>query len=273
MTIRLIVSDLDGTLLNSDHVVSPWTEQVIRQARAQGVLFTVATGKTFSSTVGLIEQFDIEIPVICGNGTQVFAPNGDLRFVDPIPPEMALHALDMARTRQFTPVLYTETGLLAPAHDANVQELIDHHEPVPDFTPAIEQAIHNGHKPFKLVLMHQNAATVDAFQYELEQVFAGKAQVLRSGLASVVEVLPSAASKATALEFILQDVGLTWAETMCLGDSFNDLEMLNRAQIGVAMGNAPHPIRAGADYVTGTNDADGVGHAIKHFVLESSEVD
>lgn len=271
MPIRLIVADLDGTLLNSDHVVSPFTEQAIREAMARGVLFTIATGKTFPSTPEITGLFGIEIPVICGNGTQVFLPDGTLVYEDPIPLALALEVIQISEARGFTPVVCTQMGLLAPVHDANVQELIDHHEPVPTLMPDITHALHDGHKPYKLVLMSQDWDLLDRFQAELEACFEGRAQVIRSGLKSLLEVLPLNASKGTALQVILDRLNIAPEETMCLGDNCNDIDMIRIAGIGVAMGHAPQDVRDAADYVTGTHDEDGVGHAIRKFVLDVTE--
>jgi len=268
----MIGVDLDGTLLNSDHIVTPFTEQAVREAIAQGVLFTVATGKTYSSTPDLARQFDIQIPIICGNGTVVYRPDGTVLFEDPIPRELAIEAVRMARAAGVWPVVYAGRGLLASAWDANVEELVAHHEPVPEIIPDLERALATDHTPAKLVLMHQDRQTLVDFQEQLEATFAGRAQVMRSGLASVVELLPLGVTKGTALAFVLDHLGLSALETMALGDSFNDLDMIRRAGIGVAMGNAPPPVRAGADYVTGTNDEDGVGHAIRRFVLDARSV-
>jgi Cof subfamily protein (haloacid dehalogenase superfamily) len=270
--IRLIVADLDGTLLNARHVVSPFTEKVIREALARGVLFTVATGKTFPSTPGIIRLFDIRIPVICGNGTQVFAPDGTPLHEAPIPCDYALEAVRMARAWGFTPIIYTEMGLLAEAWNTNVQELVDHHEPVPEIVPDLEAALRGGHKPYKLVLMDRDPEKVTQFQTELERVFSGRAQVIRSGLITLVELLPTGVSKGTALAFILDYLGVSAQETMCFGDNCNDLDMIRQAGIGVAMGHAPEAVRSGADYVTGTNDEDGVAHAIQKFVLASHTI-
>lgn len=266
-SIRLIVTDLDGTLLNSDHVVSPFTARALDAALAQGVLFTVATGKTFPSTTAIIKRFRITLPVICGNGTQIFAPDGTLLHEDPIPLEWALEAVALAQEWGCTPVIYAQMGLLAPVRDANVGELVAHHEPEPTIVADIAAALRNGHKPYKLVLMNQNLETVARLQMRLESVFSGRAQVLRSGLASVVEVLPLTATKGTALSWILDYAGLSAAETIAFGDNCNDLDMIKRAGIGVAMGNSPQDVKVHADLVTGTNDEDGVGRVIEKLIL------
>jgi len=272
-SIRLVVADLDGTLLNSQHEITPFTEKMIRAAQAQGVLFTVATGKTFPSTVDVIKQFAIDIPVICGNGTQVFAPDGTLLHEDPIPQDYALEAIDLAQARGFAPIIYTAKGLMASARDANVEELVAHHEPEPELVGDLKQALLHGRKAYKLVLMRQDPSEVVRFQQELLRVFDGRAQIVNSGLLSLVEVMPCGVTKGTALVHILEHVGLDLEETMCLGDNCNDLDMIQRAGIGVAMGHAPPDVRQYADYVTGTNDEDGVAHAIQRLVLRSQATD
>lgn len=267
--IRLIVTDLDGTLLNSAHEVSPRTEAAIRAAQARGVAFTVATGKTFPSTTALIERFDIRLPVICGNGTSVHAPSGRILCEDPIPLDLAVEAVRLAAEHAMTPVIYVAGGLIAPTWDANIDELIAHHEPAPEIIPDLIAALRDSYRPHKMILMNEDLEKVAAFQPLLEARFAGRGQVLRSGLPSVIELLPRGVSKATALRAILDRTGFAAAETLCLGDNCNDLAMIQMAGIGVAMGNSPADVQSGADYVTASNDEDGVALALERFVLAS----
>lgn len=270
--IRLIVADLDGTLLDSTHEVSPRTEATIKAAQAQGVDFTVATGKTFPSTTALIERFDIHLPVICGNGTSVHNTDGTVLYEDPIPLDLAVEAVTFAAEHGMTPVVYIEGGLVAPVWDANVDELVEHHEPAPEIAPDLVAALRNSHQPHKIILMNQDLEKVSAFQDLLEARFAGWGQVLRSGLASVVELLPRGVSKATALQIILDRTGYTADETMTFGDNCNDLAMIRLAGVGVAMGNSPPDVQDGADFVTRSNDEDGIALAIERFVLAKQGV-
>jgi Cof subfamily protein (haloacid dehalogenase superfamily) len=271
--IRLLVTDLDGTLLTSDHIVSPFTAEAVREAIARGVLFTIATGKTFPSTTHLIQQFGIHVPLICANGTQVFAPDGTLLYEDPIPLDLAIEAVQLAMDGGFTPVVYVKNGLLVPYWDANVEEVVAHHEPVPQIAPDLVAALKTDEfRPYKIILMKQDPQAVSDLHLRLIPVFDGRAQVIRSGLASVMEVLPLGATKGTALMFILKHLGIAPEEAMCFGDNCNDLDMIQLAGIGVSMGHAPEEVRFGADYVTGTNDEDGVGHAIHKFLLNSQAV-
>lgn len=268
--IRLIATDLDGTLLNSAHVVSPLTEQAIHAAVKRGVLFTIATGKTFPSTVHLIRQFGIRVPLVCANGTQVFAPDGMLLYENPVPLSYAIEAVKLAMAEGFTPVVYVRMGLLVPYWDANSDEVVTHHEPVPEIASDLVAALSSDrYKPYKIILMKQDPDAVNELHLRFQRIFEGRAQVIRSGLASVMEVLPLGVTKGTALAFILKHLNIAPEETMCFGDNCNDLDMIQMAGIGVAMGHAPEEVRHGADYVTGTNDEDGVGYAIQRFVLDS----
>ncbi len=270
MPIRLIVADLDGTLLNSAHALSPANERAIREAQARGVRFTVATGKSYGSTLDLIRCFDIQIPIIASNGTQVFWPDGTLLHADPIPHEVALDVTRVGLSRGFVPVIYTRTGTIAEVIDANVREIMAHHEPEPEVVPSLIAALESGRYADKLVLMSQDHAALAAFYAELAAPLAGRAQLVWSGLASLFEVMPARVSKATALRVILDRLGIAPEETLALGDNCNDFEMIRLAGVGVAMGQAPADVQAGADYVARSHDEDGVAEAIQRFVLDAA---
>ncbi len=85
----------------------------------------------------------------------------------------------------------------------------------PTSCPDLEAALHDAYKPYKLILMNHDPEKVNAFQIELERVFAGRAQVLRSGLITLVELLPIGVTKGTALNFILDYLDILPQETMC----------------------------------------------------------
>ena len=275
--IRLIVTDLDNTLLNSAHIVTPLTDAAIRAAQAQGVLFTVATGKTFPATQGLIRDYGITSPVICANGTAVYAPDGTLLHAEAIELDYTLEALALGREANMTPVVYTGDDLLTWVWDANVDVIVAHHEPEPEVIPDLEAAIRaagdNGrHRPYKLIFMNQDERQVEQFTEVLTARFAGRATAMRTGLAAVTELLPLGVTKGTALAYVLDYLGIAAENTLCVGDSFNDVDMMQRAAIGVAMANAPAPVRDAADFVTRSNEEDGVGHAIHQFILTTEQM-
>jgi len=270
-TIRLMVADLDGTLLNSEHAITPMTEDAVRQAMARGVMFTVATGKTYPSTTELIQRLGITLPVICSNGVLVHAPDGTILKRTPIRREYALEAMRLADEAGMVTVIYSGAKLVCRVYDHNLAELVEHGEPEPVLVQDLIGAVETDIEPDKIIFMNgDDLDGVIRFQALLEEQFAGRAQAMRSGLDSLVELIPLGVSKGTALDTILDAAGVTAAETMCFGDNCNDLDMIRRAGIGVAMANAPEDVREGANYVARSNDDDGVGHAIHKFVLKDA---
>lgn len=279
--IRLIVADLDGTLLDSAHQVGPLTDQALQAAIDQGVLFTVATGKTYPSTVDIIRRYNIRIPVITNNGTVLNDTDGTVLWEDPIPLDLALESIRLARRAGILPIVYAGPDLIAAplngdleAVHRNARILMEHYEPAPRIVDDLERALLTDYHPHKIIFMKsEDLDAVAQFQTVLEREFAGRADVMRSGLVSLFEILPLGVSKANALKVLLDRLGIAPGEIMALGDNSNDLAMIQMAGVGVAMGHAPERVRAGADFVTGTNDEDGVGHAIQKFVLAPSIAD
>lgn len=277
--IRLIVSDLDGTLLNTVHQLSPFTDGAVQGAIRQGVLFTVATGKTFPSTSEIIRHYGITIPVITNNGTVLNdATTGSVIWDHPIPLDIALESIELARREGILPIVYAGPDLVvAPLNgsrdviDRNMRILMAYYEPPARVVDDLATALSTDFRAHKIIFMNaDDLDAVAAFQTTLADTFAGRADVMRSGLVSLFEILPHGVSKESALAVLLDRLGIEPDQTMALGDNSNDLGMIRMAGLGVAMGQSPEAVRQQADYVTGTNDEDGVGHAIHTFVLAPS---
>jgi Cof subfamily protein (haloacid dehalogenase superfamily) len=83
-----------------------------------------------------------------------------------------------------------------------------------------------------------------------------------------IEIMPKNVDKAASLDKMLETVGLTREDAICCGDGFNDISMIKYAGVGVAMGNAKPVVKEAADYITGTNDEDGLVQVIDEFVLK-----
>ena len=86
-----------------------------------------------------------------------------------------------------------------------------------------------------------------------------------------LEILPSGVSKGAALRAMVEALGASIEETIAIGDNWNDLEMIEAAGLGVAMGQAPEGVRARADYVCGTAEEEGVREVIERFVLGTGQ--
>jgi hypothetical protein len=100
---------------------------------------------------------------------------------------------------------------------------------------------------------------------ELVQIYGDRLSIYRSE-PFFIEIMPQNVDKATALDRMLETIGLTRENVICCGDGFNDISMIKYAGVGVAMGNAQPAVKDAADYITGTNDEDGLVQVMKEFI-------
>ena len=114
-------------------------------------------------------------------------------------------------------------------------------------------------------LMTAPPAVAPEYERQLRESYQGIASVYRSE-AFFIEIMPENVDKATSLDHMLESLGMTRENAICCGDGFNDVSMIRYAGIGVAMGNAKSEVKEAADYVTGTNDEDGLVEVIEKFI-------
>ena len=112
----------------------------------------------------------------------------------------------------------------------------------------------------------ENKDNLWAAKKELKEIFGNKLHIVSSGNNNF-EVMLGTVSKGNAVEFLAKELSISPSEVMCIGDSENDLSMIEFAGVGVAMANALDSVKATADYITDTNNNSGVAKAIEHFVL------
>jgi Cof subfamily protein (haloacid dehalogenase superfamily) len=117
--------------------------------------------------------------------------------------------------------------------------------------------------PNKMMVMSE-PDNIALIQKHLRSIYNGRLNVYPSK-ATYLEVMDTRGSKSNAVKFVSERLGLTPAEIIAMGDNYNDVEMIRFAGVGVAMGNAPDDIKAAADYVTDTNNDDGVRKAMEKF--------
>jgi Cof subfamily protein (haloacid dehalogenase superfamily) len=264
--IRLLVVDLDGTARSRPLGVTPGVRDAIRAARARGVRVSVATGRMWRSAEPWIRALGADPPAILYNGGQVldFA-SGRTLYERRLPGATARAALDLIRRDpDVQPHLYVDDRVLVerphPLTDAYTADDGLTAEVVPSFAPYL------GADPHKILVIGSRER-VEALQRAVRG--AGLPVHAVQSEPVYLEILPPGVSKGEALRAMLGALGLTAAETIAVGDNWNDVEMIEAAGLGVAMGHAPEGVRAKADYVCGTAEEDGVRQVIERFVLGS----
>lgn len=271
--ILLIGLDLDGTLYNDQKVIPPHTLHVLAKALQKGVAIAPATGRPASG----VPQELLALPglryALTSNGARVMdlaAGRPVAQF--PLAPAQAVQALAILARHDCVIDLFSQGKRISAQGDEArvplfvqpnmVQYVLSTRNPVPDLA---QYALHSGHSVEKLSIFFRDEAERRRAWAELEAHPAGF--VVTSSLAQNLEVNAPGVTKGKALMALAAHLGLARGQVMACGDSGNDLDMIRQAGLGVAMANATPEVLDAADYVTLSNQQQGVAAAIERFVL------
>lgn len=262
---RLVAIDLDGTLLDRQLNLSPGVVSAFARARAAGAFVTMATGRMFSSALPFARQLGIEGFLIAFQGALIkHTVSGQVLYSNPMPLALARRAISLAQ----------ELGLHVNCH---VNETIL----VRELRPEAEQyAAHSGRPvtvvgdllaalvepPFKILVISEDLVTLGKLKAQL----VAQCPDLHPAysLPTFLEVMPVTVNKGRALQVLAQHLGIPSDQVMAVGDSFNDLEMLDYAGLSVVMGDAAPEVKARARAVTAPVTRGGVAEALLRYVVE-----
>lgn len=267
--IKLIAIDLDGTLLNTQHEMTERTEKTLSAAMAAGVKVIIATGKTFMSSQHIIKRLGTNTPGIYNQGTITFNSDGTVHSQQVLDKALARQVITYAEDRDYVIGAYAGTRILVRKMTKRMAELTTYyHEPMPEEVGPLQNILDN--TPVnKIIMFYPNdPRRVQALRWQLNIQIGNGARLLSAGIPDELEILPPNASKGTALKVLLKEMGIPANQTMTIGDGENDVEMLELAGLGVAMGNANDHVKSVADVTTASNDADGVAEAVEKYVLQ-----
>jgi hypothetical protein len=242
---------------------------VLRQVRDLGVAVTISTGRMFSSARPFAEQLEFDVPLITYGGALVKnAGSGEVLYNRPLEPEVARRVIRFARERKVQVNFY----LLNGEDDELYAELTTYwgenygrfsrvlFNRVPDLEALLERG-----NPLKLLLIDEEPA-VDRWLLELRGQLGEQAHFAKSK-PRFLEVDHPEATKGRALQELAAWLQVERSQVLAIGDSYNDIEMLEFAGLGIAVANAPPEVRRRAGHVTASNDKDGVAQALERFVL------
>ena len=260
---QLVATDLDGTLLREDDTVSQRTRDALAAATAAGAAHIVVTGRAVPWTRHILDDLGYEGLAVCGQGAQVYHA-GEHRLLTSVTLDRQLAGLALAK-------LEAEVGPLALAASRDgldgevlvgpgyrVQE-----GPLPVL--AYEDPAELWSAPLNKVYIQHPGLDDDALAKVARATVGGLVDVVMAGQ-GVVELLPLGLSKATGLSLAARRLGLKAADTIAFGDMPNDIPMFAWAAHGVAMANAHEELKAVADEVTASNDADGIAVVLERWL-------
>lgn len=260
--IRCIVSDLDGTLLMPDHSLPNEVVMAIKRYTEAGGLFTIATGRPLLTAKSIIEQMDIEIPVILCNGA-VLASAGKVIERSSLEVETLADLLIDANEHGLMVLLFREQCIETFARNEDV-EAFERKELVKCRLVSVSSASWKLGELEKVILLG-NIDKIEALWSKWSSKLENTVAKFQSE-PNYVELISAKTSKGKALERLSEMLGIDRASMMAIGNQMNDLPMLQAAGVGVAVANSPAELKAAADYVCSASYGAGVIEAINNIV-------
>ena len=280
---RLVAIDLDGTLLRPDGTIGAQTRQALQAVVKRGIAVAICTGRRFRTTLPILAELQLAVPVIVHGGQLIKdAATHETLHHNYLSQELSCAAVKFLRAHGVTPIVYVDLftqGIdiyLDNEHDGHPFHLKYlernrlHCHFVGDVTDVFcPQTIHVG--------ALADRASLERLNVRLDREFGSAVRHLvinnTNDEGAFLEIMTPGNSKWHALSVLIEAQGITPAQVMCIGDEINDLEMIQHAGLGVAMGNAIPAVKAVAAYTTRSNEEDGVAHVVEQFLLKESEDD
>ena len=264
---KAVFLDMDGTLLKSDHSVSDLTKQTIRKLIAKGVPVTLVSARPLNAILPMFREIGIpeHYPLVSLNGGYIVEAEQPI-FQAMIDPATAAAVAEQVRPFKATIAYYLQREWYAETSDSwteHEQKIMDVKIKIGVLPEFVKDWSARGIGPNKMMVMSE-PASIASIQQHLRTIYNGSLNIYPSK-PTYLEVMDPKGSKSNAVRFLIERMKLDRTEIICMGDNYNDKEMIQFAGMGVAMGNAPDEIKAAADYVTDTNNNDGVRLALEHL--------
>lgn len=269
MKYKLLVLDVDGTLLNDEREISKRTLAALLKVQQMGVRIVLASGRPTYGLMPLAKTLELGNYggfVLSYNGCQIIkAQNGEILFERRINPEMLPYLEKKARKNGFAIFTYHDDTLITDNPDNEYiknEALLNNLKIIKEdeFSTAIDFA------PCKCMLVSDKEKALIGLEQHWEKRLAGTLDAFRSE-PYFLEVVPCGVNKANTLGALLEHLGVTREEVIAVGDGVCDVTMLQLAGMGVAMGHSQDSVKVCADYVTASNEEDGVALAVEKLIL------
>lgn len=263
MTIRLLVSDVDGTLVDKQKQLTPATIAAVARLRDAGIGFTIISARPRSGMLPIADALKIDTPMAAFNGGIVFRRDGTIESHVTIDEGVARGVFGLIGDAAVDVWVFADDRW----HASTDQGVHVEHERVAsnqapivtsDFAALLDHAD-------KITLVSDDPILLGALTDRAKAAFGDKATVAQSQT-YYLDVTALAANKGDGITALAAAFDVPLALVAAIGDQANDLPMLARAGFSVAMGNGPEAVRRAAQHVTLGNDQDGVAHAIDTLI-------
>ncbi|MCD7936376.1 MAG: Cof-type HAD-IIB family hydrolase [Tannerellaceae bacterium] len=271
MKYKLLVLDVDGTLLNNQKEITPHTRKTLQKAQQMGVRVVLASGRPTHGLMSIAKELELDKYngyVLSYNGGRIFDMKEDkILFEKRVNPEMIPYLEQKANENGFAIfTYYYDTILTNQPENPHIQAEAALNKMsvkgVENFSEAID------FWACKIMLVSDNEVALVGLEKHWKKRLGGVFDVFRSE-PYFLEVVPENIDKANTLGILLETIGVNSEEVIAIGDGVCDISMIQSVGLGIAMGNAQYSVKRCTDYTTGSNEEDGVATAIeKHIIAE-----
>ena len=262
--IKMVVTDIDGTIADLNSQISPKVRKTIDALSLNGVKVILATGRMFRATYPVLEDLGLKTPIISYQGGLVKEYYGNqkvlyAKYTDKI---LAHEVIDYFRSKNVHINVYVNDVLYVESDDEYIKKYIENRNIVYTVVDDLKKVEMKG--LHKVLGIDKNPQKIIEVTEELKEKYKEKLYIIRS-TPYFCEVSNPQASKAAALCFLRDYWGFKPDEVLAIGDQDNDIDMIEAAGIGVAMGNGTGKLKEAADFITKHIDDDGFSYAMEKY--------
>ncbi len=266
MGFKLLALDLDDTLLNEEFIISKKNKEAIHKAIKKGVTVTLATGRMFRSTLPYAQQLELDVPLITYHGALVKTSlSQEQIFHCPVPLEAALEIIDFLEERGDHLNLYLNDELFVREDNEMIRLYVSianvDYRSVGNLKEFLKV------EPTKMTMISTNEDTLKSYWDLFSKKYKNQLKVVPSK-PYFLEITNARATKGQALKALADTLGIEREDVIAIGDSYNDIDMIEYAGLGVAVENAREDVKKVADYITTSNFNDGVAQVINKYILK-----
>jgi Cof subfamily protein (haloacid dehalogenase superfamily) len=270
---KLLVSDMDGTLLNSKGKVSEKNKNALRELHRRNINVAIATGRIYTSARIYAKHLGLLTPVIACNGAIVRNSEDDsIIYGSPIETENCFKIFDICRENKLyfhfytADTFYTERIAFSSLKYVEWNKEVNEEEQIKIqiIKDPYESISKSDEKVYKIQINSDDMELLEKVRNQLERM--ENFEISKSWFNNI-EIMNRGVSKGSAVAQLAKSLGVKQEEVVCIGDNENDISMLSYAGLGIAMDNAADIVKEKADHVTVTNDEDAIAKVIEEFFL------
>ena len=275
LDVRLLVLDIDGTIVDQSHRIRDSVVQAVKSAQRSGVAVAIATGRSFQSSLHAYHSIGSTLPLVCYEGALIREPNtGFAHRHWSLAPYVAARILNYVEKFSFSDHLSVhfhiqDTVYVSNLNDASIK-FCEGSNVDPIVVSDLRQLLNR--PTTKVMVLSDDAQILAGLSRQLKNSHS-RTRVRHDKLITFLEAFNPAVNKRVAVSYLVDGImALRPENVMAIGDDSTDIEVLRYAGIGVAMGNAPVAVKAVADAITATVEEDGVAQAIERWILARSRL-